>query len=79
MKNINCHLKTGTGKLISQAEILKPKSVTTFQYLMGTYPPDDEEGLLYKVTRLGIHKSYVVCWRCLVLLTVHFKKKTSNP
>ena len=69
----------GTGKLLSQAENKNAKPVTDFQYLIGTYHLDDEDGLLYKVTRVGIYKGYVVCWRKLVLSdgTLHKEDKRS--
>ena len=43
------------------------RSVSDFKYLENTFHLDDEDGLLYKVSRVGKSKGYIVAWRQLVL------------
>jgi hypothetical protein len=70
---------TGSGKLGSLEEVSKSKPVTDFQYLIDTYHLDDEDGLLYKVTRVGKYKNYIVCWRRLVLSDGTLHKEDKLP
>ena len=70
---------TGSGKLGSLEEVPKSKPVTDFQYLIDTYHLDDEDGLLYKVTRVGKYKNYIVCWRRLVLSDGTLHKEDKLP
>ena len=69
----------GTGTPGSSEEIPLAKPVTDFQYLIDTYHLDDEDGLMYKVLRVGKHRGYIVAWRQLVLTDGTLDKESKRP
>ena len=53
--------------------------VDDFKYLENTYHLDDEDGLMYKVSRVGKHRGYIVAWRQLVLTDGTLDKESKRP
>ena len=53
--------------------------VSDFKYLENTFHHDDEDGLLYKVSRVGKEKGYIVAWRQLVLSDGTLDKEAKRP